>query len=311
VGGDEAAYDRWRECEHCQARKKELGLDSEKELQVYLTNRIQKLAANHGKTIVGWDEIIERGLEDKAVGMVWHTPEKAISGIKAGHDVVMALTGHCYFDVAESNIPGEVKAATWLKPISLKKVYAFNPMIEGMEEQYRPQVLGGHATLWSDQFIHGTILQEIAPINENRSEKYFDYLTFPRMAALAEVCWTPIKLQSWADFVKRMASHYNRFDMAGFGYRVPQPELVSKKGVEDGFEIVLANMVDGAEIRFTTDGIQPNVYSEIYTKPVKVEKLSQFRAITVVNRQQYSLPLYFPEPIEQVREEAAISREQF
>ena len=295
IGGDEAHYDRWRECEHCQALKAKLGLESEKELQVYFTKRVQKMVAKYGKTIVGWDEIIERGLDDKAVGMVWHKPEKAISGTKAGHDVVMALTGHCYFDVAESGIPGEVKAATWLKPISLEKVYSFNPMIEGIEEKYRSQILGGHATLWSDQFIHGTILQEIAPLNENRSEKYFDYLTFPRMAALAEVCWTPTELQSWDDFEIRMSTHYNRLDEAVYGYRVPQPKLISKNEVDGGFEIILENVINNAEIRYSTDGIPANVYSEIYTNPVIVKKLNQFQAITVVNRHQYSLPLYFPE----------------
>ena len=295
VGGDEARYDRWKECEHCQARKKELGLESEKELQVYFTNRIQKMAAKYGKTIVGWDEIIERGLDDKAVGMVWHDQSKAISGAEAGHDLVMALTEHCYFDAPESNIPGEVKAATWLKPISLKKVYALNPMIEGLDEKYRSQVLGALATLWSDQFIHGTILQEIAPINENRSEKYFDYLTFPRMAALAEVCWTPTELQSWDDFERRMRTHYNRLDEANYGYRVPQPKLVSKNKVENGFEIVLENVVNDSEIRYSIDGVPANVYSEIYTSPIIVEDLSRFQAITVVNRRQYSLPLFFPE----------------
>ncbi len=295
IGGDEARYDRWRECEHCQALKKELGLESEKELQVYFTKRVQKMVAKYGKTIVGWDEIIERGLDDKAVGMVWHDQKKAISGTKDGHDVVMALTGHCYFDVAESKIPGEVKTATWLKPISLEKVYALNPMIEGLEEKYRPQVLGAHATLWSDQFIHGTILQEIAPLNENRSEKYFDYLTFPRMAALAEVCWTPTELQSWDDFENRMRTHYNRLDAAEYGYRLPQPKLISKNKVAGGFEIVLENVVNGAEIRYSKDGIPANVYSDVYTNPVIVEKLNQFQAITVVNRHQYSLPLYFPE----------------
>ena len=260
IGGDEARYDRWRECEHCQALKKELGLESEKDLQVYFTKRVQKMVAKYGKTIVGWDEIIERGLDDKAVGMVWHDPKKAISGTKDGHDVVMALTEYCYFDFAESNIPGEVKAATWLKPISLEKVYSYNPMIEGIDEKYRSHVLGGHAALWSDQFIHGTILQEIAPLNENRSEKYLDYFAFPRMAALAEVCWTPRNLQSWDDFEKRMSTHYNRLDVADFGYRVPQPKLISNNEVNGGFEIVLENVVNGAEIRYSTDGIPANVY---------------------------------------------------
>jgi len=309
VGGDEARYDRWKECEYCQTRKQAEGLESEKELQVYFTKRIQQMAAKHGKTIVGWDEIIERGLDDKAVGMVWHDQSKAISGTKAGHDVVMALTGHCYFDVAESNIPGEVKAATWLKPISLEKVYALNPMIEGLDDKYHPQVLGAHATLWSDQFIHGTILQEIAPINENRSEQYFDYLTFPRMAALAEVCWTPTELQSWTDFEKRMSSHYNRLDEAKFGYRVPQPKLISKNEVDGGYEIILDNVVEGAEIRYSSDGVPANVYSDVYEEPVTVERLNQFQAITVVNRRQYSLPLYFPEKYDKFKKYGALVTE--
>ena len=294
IGGDEAKYDRWKECDSCQLRKKELGLKTEAELQVYFNQRIQQMVKKYGRTIVGWDEIIEPGLKEKAVGMVWHKKKKAVMAVEMGHDVVMALTGYCYFDVAESNIPGEVKAATWLPPISLEKVYQFNPMIKGIDPKYRSQVLGGEATLWSDQFIHGTILQEIAPINENRSEKYFDYLTFPRTAALAEVLWTPREEQSWDDFEKRMSTHYNRLDEAGIGYRVPQPKLVEKKKVDDGYVIKLKNVVNGAHIRYTTDGIWPNVYSTVYAGPVKVKHLQDFMAITVVNRHQYSLPLYFP-----------------
>jgi len=301
IGGDEAKYDRWKECPHCQKRKKELGLSNEAELQVYFTKRVQAMVKKHGKTIVGWDEMLEKGLEDKAVGMVWHNKKKAISGTRDGHDVVMALTGHCYFDVAESKLPGEVKAATWLPPISLEKVYAFNPMIEGLDEKYRSQVLGGHATLWSDQFIHGTILQEIASLNENRSEKYFDYLTFPRMAALAEACWTPNENKDWEDFEMRMATHYARFDQAGYGYRVPQPKLLSNEKSGSQYKIKLENVVEGAEIRYTIDGTWPNPYSPVYTEPVNVSKLSDFMAITVVNRNQYSLPLYFPEKYEQFK----------
>ncbi|MGQ1788229.1 beta-N-acetylhexosaminidase [Saccharicrinis sp. GN24d3] len=298
IGGDEARYDRWKVCPHCQKRKKELGLGSEKELQVYFNQRIQKMVKKHGKTIVGWDEIIEDGLTQKAVGMVWHDKKKAYSGVKAGHDIVMALTSSCYFDVAESKIPGEVKAATWLPPISLKNTYSWDPMIDGIDEKYRSQILGAHGCLWSDQFIHGTILQRIEPINENRAEKYFDYLTFPRMSALAEVCWTPKAQRDWAIFETNMQTHYNRYDQAGYGYRLPQPKLVSKKKKGEGYEIVLENVVEAAEIRYTVDGIRPNVHSTVYTKPVLVKRLADFQAITVVNRHQYSLPLYFPQKYE-------------
>ncbi len=294
IGGDEARYDRWKECSHCQKRMADLGLKEEAELQVYFNQRIQSMVKKHGKTIVGWDEIIEEGLEDKAVGMVWHNKKKAFTATKLGHDIVMVFSDYLYFDFPESSIPGEVKAATWMPPISLEKVYQFNPLIEGLDEKYRPQVLGAQGALWSDQFIHGTILQEIAPINENRSEVYMDYFTFPRMSALAEVVWTNRSLQSWESFQQRMQTQYNRYDQAGFGYRVPQPKLIKKEKVEGGFIIELENIVHGAEIRFTTDGIKPNIHSEIYTKPIEISRLQDFQAITVVNRHHYSLPLYFP-----------------
>ncbi|AOM80831.1 hypothetical protein BFS30_16815 [Pedobacter steynii] len=301
IGGDEAVYDRWKECPHCQKKKKELGLKEEKELQVYFNQRVQTMVKKYGKTIVGWDEIIEDGLKEKAVGMVWHDPKKAFKAAEAGHFSVMSLTGYCYFDVAESSIPGEIKAATWLPPISLEKVYQLNPMLKGLDEKYRPLILGASATLWSDQFIHGTILQEISLINEDRSEKYFDYLTFPRMSALAEVCWTPVARQSWTDFEKRQSAHYNRYDQAGFGYRLPQPKLIANDKGDKGYTLKLENVVKGAQIRYTTDGTPPNVHSAIYTGPVTVDRLNDFYAITVMNNNQYSLPLFFPEKYEKFK----------
>lgn len=294
IGGDEARYDRWKSCSHCQKRKKELGLKNEAELQVYFNRRMQNIAKKHGKTIVGWDEVIDDGLEEKAVGMVWHNKKKAFTATELGHDIVLALTDHLYFDFPESSIPGEVKAATWMPPIPLEKVYHFNPIIDGLDEKYRPQILGAQGEMWSDQFIHGTMLQDIEPINENRSEAYFDYLTLPRMSALAEVIWTKKSAQNWEDFERRMQTHYNRYDEAGYGYRVPIPKLVRKEETKDGVIIELESVVQGAEIRFTTDGIKPNTYSEVYSKPILIKRLQDFQAITVLNRKQYSLPLLFP-----------------
>ena len=309
IGGDEAKYDRWKDCVHCQKKKKDLGLENEHELQLYFNQRMQTYLKQSGKTIVGWDEIIEKGLKEKAVGMIWHDKKKAFTATKAGHDVVMALTDHCYFDVAESSIPGEIKAATWLKPISLQQVYKLNPMLEGLDEGYRSQVLGGEATMWSDQFVHGTILQEFGILNENRSEKYFDYLTFPRMSALAEVLWSPISKQNWNHFEKKMCSHYNRYDQAGYGYRIPQPKLIGTKLKNGKFQISLENLVDGAEIRYSTNGTPVNVYSPVYSQTLEVANLIDFQAITVVNRLQYSLPLAFPRDYKQYKQYGRLLKE--
>jgi len=294
IGGDEARYGNWKRCVHCQKRKADLGLQDESELQIYFNRRVQEMVKKYGKTIVGWDEIIEEGLKEKAVGMVWHHKEKAFEATKLGHDIVMIFTDQLYFDFPESDIPGEVQAATWMPPIPLEKVYRFNPLIKGLEEKYRPQLLGGQGALWSDQFIQGTALQEIELINENRSEAYFDYLAFPRMSALAEAVWTPNSLMHWEDFEQRMEYQYNRYDQAGYGYRVPLPKLIKKEQTSSGYILTLGNVVHGSEIRFTTDGTKPNVYSTIYTEPIHIKRIQDFQAITVVNRHQFSLPLNFP-----------------
>lgn len=309
IGGDEAVYTRWKACPLCQKKKEELGLKTEEQLRLHFNRQVQKIATKYGKTIVGWDEIIEDGLEDKAVGMIWHDAKKAFKAAEAGHYSVMSLTGYCYFDVAESAIPGEMKAAGWLPPISLEKVYQLNPMLEGMDEKYRPLILGASATMWSDQFIHGTILQELPLLNENRSEKYIDYLAFPRLSALAEVLWTPLARQNWTDFQNRMRSQYSRYDAAGIGYRVPLPKLISNEKVSNGYQIKLENLVDGAEIHYTTDGSIPNVYSAVYTQAVTVPELKDFYAITVINRNQFSLPFYFPGKGDKFRKYGALLAE--
>ncbi|RZM29125.1 MAG: hypothetical protein EOO88_06195 [Pedobacter sp.] len=306
LGGDEAQYDRWKVCPDCQKRKADLGLKTEKELQVYFNQRVQQMVKKYGKTIVGWDEIIEDGLKEKAVGMIWHDPKKAFKASEDGHYSVMTLTTHSYLDMSQSTIPGEVKAAGWSNPITLEKVYSLNPMLKGLDEKYRPQILGAHGALWGDQFIHGTLLQEIPLLNESRSEKYFDYLTFPRMSALAEVSWTPLAKQNFGDFEKRLSSHYKKYDNAGYGYRVPVPKLVSSEQANGGYLIKVENVVKGAEIRYATDGIRANAYSTVYAGPVQVSQLKDFSAITVVNRDVYSLPLYFPEKYEKFQKDGAL-----
>jgi hexosaminidase len=294
IGGDEARYDEYKKCPHCQKRMKEEGLKHERELQVYLNQRIQKFLTKHNKFLVGWDEIIEPGLTNKVVGMIWHNKKKTFSATKAGHDVVMALTSAMYFDIFYSKIPGEVKSAGWLPPISLKKVYDMQVVMEGLEDKYKKQVLGPHACLWTDQFIHGQKLPEIELLNENRSEKYCDYLTNPRLAALGEVAWVAHNEKNWYSFYNRMKTHYNLYDNAEYGYRVPVPVLVSKTEKNGGYEISMDCPVNGAEIRFSTNGDRANAFDAIYTKPVWVKNLADFSAVTVVGRKQFSLPLYFP-----------------
>jgi hexosaminidase len=226
--------------------------------------------------------------------MTWHRPQTAVTAAKAGNNVVMALTGYAYFDTPQSGLPGEPPAATWLSPISLKKAYQWEPAPDSLSDEAKKHILGGHGCLWTDQFLHRPILQDMPVLNENRSARYVDYLTLPRMSALAEVTWTAQKQRNWDDFSARQAVQYNRYTTAGYHYRVPLP-VVEKSSKPDGtFVVTMTSAVEGGVLNYTTDGTYPTVYSKIYTKPIIITDLQKFGAITAVNRGHYSLAFTFP-----------------
>ncbi|HIZ27464.1 MAG TPA: family 20 glycosylhydrolase [Candidatus Barnesiella merdipullorum] len=291
IGGDEAVYTRWESCPHCQAVVKREGLKDASELQGYLTNVVAEMMKKKGRTVVGWEEILLRGeVKTPVVGVFWHNVADTIEATRTGHKAILTPATHMYFDFPESQTPGEVKAATWMPPISVEKCY-------GMEiNDYSPQstVLGVQGCFWSDQFIHGTTLQEIDCLDENRSENYAEYLTFPRLLALSEVAWAPQATRNYRDFAQRLSHHFARLDFKDCHYRVPEPHIEKMATTPDGkLEFTLSPTVDRSLIRYTTDGSYPTTHSPIYTGPVTVADKSDFKAITVVTDTHYSLPIYF------------------
>ncbi len=291
IGGDEAVYDRWAECPRCQEVMKREGLQKPAELQGYLTNIVADMMKRKDRTIIGWEEIIMRGkVNNPVAALIWHNVSDTILATNTGHKAVLVPASHMYLDFPEGSTPGEIKAATWMPPISLEKCYSMQV------NDYSPSstVLGVQGALWSDQFIHGTVLQELPQLNENRSERYLEYLTFPRLMAVAEVAWCKQSERNYRDFLHRTSTHYPRLDHKGYAYRVPEPEITAIKQTDNGMlEFTLAPSVEGSKIVYTTNGQYPTIHSTPYSAPVKVKSKSDFHAMTVVNDRQYSLPIHF------------------
>lgn len=291
IGGDEAVYTRWEQCPRCRAVMEREGLTKASELQGWLTNVVARMAARRGRTVLGWEEIIQRGpVETPVTALIWHNVADTIQATRTGHKAVLTPCTHLYFDFPEGATPGEVKHATWMPPIPLEKTY-------GIEvNDYAPSstVVGVQGSMWADQFIHGTTLQEIALIDENRSERYMEYFTFPRLLALSEVAWTPKALRSYPSFLSRLSRQYARLDAKGCGYRVPEPVIAATEPAGDSLRVTLAPAVAGAPIVYTTDGSYPTVHSPRYAAPVTVARAADLRAMTVVSPRHYSLPTYTP-----------------
>ncbi|MHC4394870.1 MAG: beta-N-acetylhexosaminidase [Planctomycetota bacterium] len=202
IGGDECPKDRWKACSKCQARIKAEGLKDEHELQSYFIKRISKFLTAKNKKLIGWDEILEGGLAKNAAVMSWRGTKGGIAAARAGHDVVMSPSTHCYFDMKQSDSP-DALGATWAKPILLEKVYSYEPTPSEITAEQSKHILGAQGNVWTEHIP---------------TEKDVEYMAVPRMCALAEVVWSPKELRDWADFKRRLKIHCERLDKLGVNY---------------------------------------------------------------------------------------------
>jgi len=103
VGGDESPKDAWKRSEFCQKMIKEKGLKDEHELQSYFIQRMEKYINSKGRTLIGWDEILEGGLAPNAIVMSWRGEKGGITAAKEKHQVIMTPNSHVYLDHSQTN----------------------------------------------------------------------------------------------------------------------------------------------------------------------------------------------------------------
>ena len=202
IGGDECPKGNWKRCPNCQKRMKDLGLHDEHELQSYFIQRMEKFINSKGKSIIGWDEILEGGLAPNATVMSWRGTEGGITAAKQKHDVIMTPGHSVYFDHYQTEDKENEPLAIGGKT-SVQDVYAFNPMPEELTEEEGKHVLGAQANVWS----------EYIPTTE-----YVEYMILPRMSALSEVVWSAQESNDWDDFSGRLNTLVERFDALGLNY---------------------------------------------------------------------------------------------
>ncbi|MEU6589214.1 beta-N-acetylhexosaminidase [Streptomyces sp. NPDC046881] len=207
VGGDECRKEQWTESVTAKTRIADLGLADENELQSWFIGHFDAWLAARGRRLIGWDEILEGGLAPGAAVSSWRGYAGGIAAARAGHDVVMCPEQYVYLDHRQA--PGEDEPVPIGFVRTLEDVYRFEPVPEGLTEAEARHVLGTQANVWTE------VLEDSARV---------DYQAFPRLAAFAEVAWSPLPApaeRDYAGFERRMTAHYRRLDALGVAYRPP------------------------------------------------------------------------------------------
>jgi hexosaminidase len=196
VGGDECSKRWWKSDPNTQSFMKEHGLKDETELQTYFIQRVIGYLEAKGKRVIGWDEILEPGLNSSAIIMNWRGVKSAISAAENGHLVIMSPGKPFYFDTYQSSQKDSLAIGGY-NP--LDSVYLFEPVPEQLSERgLSDKVFGGQANVWTEYMT-----------NETKVE----YMIFPRMTALSEALWVDKDKKNISDFKRRLVlAVYPRYD---------------------------------------------------------------------------------------------------
>jgi hexosaminidase len=276
IGGDEVDKSTWKACPKCQARLAAEGLKTEEELQSYFVKRVEKFLNSRGKTLLGWDEILEGGLAPNAAVMSWRGTEGGIAAARAGHDVVMSPTSHCYFDYYQDDPLSEPLGIGGFLP--LRKVYSFEPVPPELNDAEAAHIMGAQANLWTEYVL---------------TSKHAEYMTFPRIAALAEIGWTSKENRDWTGFTGRMEKQFGRYERAGINYSRSAyavrvfPELDSHKRE---FVVKLETDTHRPDVRFTLDGSEPVASSRRYEQPLRLKKTGVLKAAAFLDGRMIGKP---------------------
>lgn len=263
IGGDEAVKDQWIASPRVQQRMRELGAKDEMQMQGLLIKRLEKHLVAKGRRLIGWDEILEGGLPPEATVMSWRGTQGGIDAAKQGHDVVMAPSSDLYLDYLQTDSADEPpgRPAT----ITLQEVYAYEPVPAGLDDAQKKHVLGVQANNWTEHM---------------RTFARVQHAVFPRLAALAEIAWSPASKKDYKHFLTRLPAQLQRYRTLGIDYA--QTPFQVNIGAEAGkapstADVTLANPL-GYGIRYTTDGSEPTAASAEYRAPFALPLPGKLRA---------------------------------
>lgn len=248
MGGDENAKNNWEKSPNVQALMKREGLKDQVAVQSYFVKRMQKIINSKGKRMMGWDEIIQGGLDGDAVVMSWQGVKGGIEAAKKGHKVVMSPNDYNYIDYYQGEPTAEGRVYRGLR---MKTTYSFEPVPDGIDPSL---ILGNQANQWTEQLS---------------TMRKAQYMTWPRGMAVAETSWSPADKKDWKTFSQKVEAHFEKLEAADVNYAksMYDPIVTTQLNTKGELIIKMEGEVEGLDIYYTIDDQMPDKYSDKFVAP--------------------------------------------
>lgn len=279
LGGDEAWKTHWKECPLCQARMQREGLEDEEALQGYFMARMSRYVQSKGKEVMGWDELTNTKIPDGAIIFGWRgSGQAAVKAAEQGHRFVMTPARILYLIRYQG--PQWFEPLTYFGNNTLKDAYTYEPIQQEWNPQVRSLLMGVQASMWTE-FC-------------NKPEDV-EYQLFPRLAALAEVAWTQPQRKDWKNFLVVM-DHYNaHLSERGITFARSMYNIQHTVTPVNGrLQVTLDCERPDVEVRYTTDGSEPDAHSPLYKTPLTVTKAQTVKCATFRDGGQTGKTLTLP-----------------
>jgi len=202
LGGDEVDLTSWNQSAEVARKLQASGMKDTQQLEGGFVNRMAGFIREHGRTPAGWDEIVATKPEADTVIFWWrhNKPEMLIRALADGHPVVLTPRSPCYFDYPQDRSYPEIGWKLFNTPEAVYRGPALPP---GIPPAQLKQILGVEGCVWTER---------IATV------PYLEFMIMPRMAALAEMAWTPGERRDFAQFSTRLKPFQDQCQQLGIGY---------------------------------------------------------------------------------------------
>ena len=164
-------------------------------------NQVQTIVQNHGKQMIGWEEINGINLSSTTMVQYWKNASAVQAAAAKGAKIIMSPC-IVYLDQKYDSTHPACYGLSWCGYVSVQKAYEWNPgtLVSGITDS---NIAGVEAPSWS---------------NTQPPFTWVEYMAWPKLAGAAEVAWSPVSGRNWTEYKVRLGSQGPRWTLMGINF---------------------------------------------------------------------------------------------